>query len=92
VGRAPRRHEGKPKKTCEHRGRTNANDSRCIGSITLNQPFKVECIDYSGGQVCNDDHADDVLDLDHDTDHHMSGPFHVPGAEPGDILEIDILE
>lgn len=25
-------------------------------------------------------------------DHHMSGPFHVPGAQPGDVLEIDILE
>lgn len=52
----------------------------------------MECIDYSGGQVTNDDCADDVLDLDHDSDHHLSGPFHVPGAEPGDVLEIDILE
>lgn len=64
----------------------------CIGAIELGQVFKVECIDYSGGQVINDDCADDVLDLDHDSDHHLSGPFHVPGAEPGDVLEIDILE
>jgi acetamidase/formamidase len=27
-----------------------------------------------------------------DSDHHVSGPFHVPGAQPGDVLEIDILE
>jgi acetamidase/formamidase len=26
------------------------------------------------------------------SDHHLSGPFHVPGAQPGDVLEIDILE
>lgn len=25
-------------------------------------------------------------------DHHVSGPFHVPGAQPGDVLAIDILE
>jgi acetamidase/formamidase len=30
--------------------------------------------------------------MDHDSDHHLSGPFHVPGAQPGDVLEIDILE
>lgn len=25
-------------------------------------------------------------------DHHVSGPFHVPGAQPGDVLEIEIIE
>lgn len=29
---------------------------------------------------------------DGDSDHHLSGPFHVPGAQPGDVLEIDVLE
>jgi formamidase len=72
----------------------------------LGQAFKVECIDYSGGQLVNDDNLDDILHMDHDSlvrvpgariqltrsDHHISGPFHVPGALPGDVLEIDILE
>jgi formamidase len=56
----------------------------------------VECIDYSGGQVVNNDDLDDILHMDciqaDDSDHHVSGPFHVPGAQPGDVLEIDILE
>ena len=25
-------------------------------------------------------------------DHHVSGPFNVRGAQPGDVLEIDIIE
>lgn len=28
----------------------------------------------------------------HASDHHVSGPFYVPGAQPGDVLEIEILE
>jgi hypothetical protein len=27
----------------------------------------VECIDYSGGQVVNDDNLDDILHMDHDS-------------------------
>ena len=63
-----------------------------MADIPLGKPFRVECIDYSGGQVCNDDCADDVLDLNHDSDHHISGPFNVPNARAGDILEIEIIE
>jgi len=25
-------------------------------------------------------------------DHHVSGPFNVQGAQPGDVLEIEIIE
>ncbi|RSH90503.1 hypothetical protein EHS25_001108 [Saitozyma podzolica] len=67
-------------------------DIPCVADVPLGQAFRVECLDYSGGQVVNDDCADDILDLDHDSDHHLSGPFFVPGAQPGDVLEIDVLE
>lgn len=67
-------------------------DIPAYATIDINKPFKVECMDYSGFQIKNDDHADDVLDMDHDSDHHISGPFWVPGAQPGDVLEVDILE
>ncbi|KAL1407738.1 hypothetical protein Q8F55_007172 [Vanrija albida] len=63
-----------------------------VCSLELGKAFNVECMDYSGFQINNDDCADDVLDMDHDSDHHLSGPFHVPGAQPGDVLEIDILD
>jgi hypothetical protein len=43
-----------------------AND-RCVAGIELGQAFKVECIDYSGGQVVNDDKLDDILHMDHDS-------------------------
>lgn len=39
----------------------------------------------------NDDCADDVLAIDHDSDHQLSGPFHVEGAQPGDVLAVDIV-
>ncbi|KAK8846864.1 hypothetical protein IAR55_005954 [Kwoniella newhampshirensis] len=64
----------------------------CIASIPLSQPFKVQCLDYSGSQVHNDDNADDILHLNHDSDHHVSGPFDVPSARPGDVLEVEILD
>lgn len=67
-------------------------DIPACATIELDTPFKVECMDYSGFQIHNNDVADDVLNMDHDSDHHLSGPFWVPTAKPGDALEIDILE
>ncbi|WVR04526.1 hypothetical protein IAU60_001530 [Kwoniella sp. DSM 27419] len=64
----------------------------CVATVPINKPFRVECVDYSGGQVSNDDDANDVVHLDHDSDHHLSGPFFVPGARPGDVLEVEILD
>lgn len=40
---------------------------RCVAEIELGQVFKVECIDYSGGQLVNDDNLDDILHMDHDS-------------------------
>ncbi|WVQ84174.1 hypothetical protein IAT38_006321 [Cryptococcus sp. DSM 104549] len=80
-------------------GETQANihtrwhpDIPCVATLPINSPFRVECLDYSGSQVRNDDNADDIVHLDHDSDHHLSGPFFVPGAMPGDVLEIEILD
>ncbi|WWC59393.1 uncharacterized protein I303_101948 [Kwoniella dejecticola CBS 10117] len=64
----------------------------CVATIDVGKPFRVECLDYSGSQVHNDDNADDIVHLDHDSDHHLSGPFFVPGSQPGDVLEIEILD
>ena len=40
---------------------------RCVGEIEIGQVFKVECMDYSGGQMVNDDNLEDVLHMDHDS-------------------------
>src|ERR1700730_11069259 len=44
--------------------------------------FRVECFDWTGGQIFNDDSANDVRDVDLTKVHYLSGPFGVEGAEP----------
>jgi len=54
--------------------------------------FRVECIDWTGGQIKNDDSAHDIQVVDLTKVHYLSGPIGVEGAEPGDLLEVDILD
>lgn len=54
--------------------------------------FRVECIDWTGGQIKNDDSATDVKIVDLTKVHYLSGPIGVEGAEPGDLLVCDILD
>lgn len=54
--------------------------------------FRVECFDWTGGQIGNNDSANDVRDVDLTRVHYLSGPFGVEGAEPGDLLVVDILD
>lgn len=54
--------------------------------------FKVECIDWTGGQIHNTDNANDVRDVDLTQVHYLSGPIAVNGAEPGDLLVVDVLD
>jgi formamidase len=54
--------------------------------------FRVECIDWTGGQINDDDDAKDVHVVDLTKVHYLSGPIGVHGAEPGDLLVVDILD
>src|SRR3954464_12312143 len=54
--------------------------------------FRVECIDWTGGQIKNDNSATDVKIVDLSKVHYLSGPIGVKGAEPGDLLQVDILD
>ncbi|MES2481655.1 MAG: formamidase [Pseudomonadota bacterium] len=54
--------------------------------------FKLETYDWTGGAIHNDDSADDVRDVDLSTVHFLSGPVGVKGAEPGDLLVVDLLD
>ena len=54
--------------------------------------FRVECIDWTGGQIKNDDSAHDIQVVDLTKVHYLSGPIGVEGAEPGDLLVVDILD
>lgn len=63
-----------------------------VASVTPGSIFRVECLDLSGGQIVNSDTADDVRDVDLTQVHFLAGPIAVEGAEPGDLLVVDILD
>ncbi|MFZ4289534.1 formamidase [Variovorax sp. HJSM1_2] len=54
--------------------------------------FILETFDWTGGFIKNNDSADDVRDIDLTTVHYLSGPVGVKGAEPGDLLVVDLLD
>ena len=54
--------------------------------------FRIETYDWTGGQIKNDDDASDVRDVELEQVHYLSGPIGVKGAEPGDLLVVDILD
>ncbi len=54
--------------------------------------FRVDCREWFDGAIVNDDSADDILNAPLNTVHVLSGPFAVEGAEPGDLLIVDILD
>ncbi len=61
-------------------------------SLEPGEKARIECLDWTGGQLENDDSANDIRDMELDPNHHLSGPFEVEGAEPGDMLVVDILD
>lgn len=54
--------------------------------------FRVDCREWFDGAIVNDDSAEDILNAPLNSVHVLSGPFHVEGAEPGDLLIVDIVD
>jgi acetamidase/formamidase len=50
-----------------------------------------ECVDASGGQVHAGMTTEQYLGIDRTRIHALTGPVWVNGAEPGDVLQIDVL-
>jgi acetamidase/formamidase len=50
-----------------------------------------ECVDASGGQVMRGMTTGEFLAIDRARIHALTGPVWVEGAEPGDVLQIDVL-
>ena len=67
-------------------------DIPMIAWVKPGDDFVVECMDWTGGQIDNNDSADDVRDVDLTKVHYLSGPIGVEGAEAGDLLVVDILD
>lgn len=63
-----------------------------IASVEVSEVFRVECLDWTGGQIKDNDDANDVKYFDGSQIHYLSGPFDVKGAEPGDLLVVEILD
>jgi formamidase len=49
-------------------------------------------LDRTGGQIKNNDSADDLRNVDLTKVHYLSGPFEVETAMPGDILLVEIMD
>ena len=62
------------------------------GTIKNGEIVKIECVDWTGGQIGNNDSADDVKNVDLTKIHYLSGPFEVETAEPGDVLIVEIQD
>ncbi|KAK4032380.1 formamidase [Parachaetomium inaequale] len=61
-------------------------------TIKDGETVKIECLDWTGGQIKNDDSADDVKNVDLTQVHYLSGPFEIEGAAPGDLLLVEIMD
>ncbi len=53
---------------------------------------ELECADASGGQLTARSTAADVAELDLTRVNPVTGPVYVKGAQPGDVLAVEILE
>ena len=67
-------------------------DIPAVASVNPGDEFRVECLDWTNGQIRNNDSPDDVRDIDLTPCHVLSGPIAINGAEPGDLLVVDILD
>ncbi|MGK7913565.1 MAG: formamidase [Synechococcus sp.] len=67
-------------------------DIPAVVSVNPGDVFRIECKDWTDGQIGNNDSPDDIRDVDLTVVHVLSGPIHVNGAEPGDILVVDLLD
>jgi len=67
-------------------------DIPIVAWVKPGDEFRIECIDWTGGQIKNDNTANDVQDVNLTKVHYLSGPVGVEGAEPGDLLVVDILD
>jgi formamidase len=67
-------------------------DVPMVAKVKPGDDFIIETYDWTGGFIKNNDSADDVRDIDLTTVHFLSGPIEVEGAEPGDLLVVDLLD
>ncbi|MDR7329902.1 acetamidase/formamidase [Corynebacterium guangdongense] len=63
-----------------------------MASVRPGETFRVDCRDWFDGHVHNDEDAHDVLTAPFHIGHPLSGPVHIEGAKPGDLMVVDIVD
>ena len=77
----------------DHPGHNRWNpDIPAAFSVDPGESFRMECLDWTDGQVGNNDDPSDIKYANLNRVHVLSGPVHVNGVEPGDLLVVDILD
>jgi acetamidase/formamidase len=60
--------------------------------ISAGDTVHLECVDSSGAQCHPSMALAEYLKIDRNRIHALTGPIFVEGAEPGDVLQVDVLE
>src|SRR6202008_2404737 len=61
-------------------------------TISSGVTVHMSCLDASGGQVKPIGTVEDFLVIARKRMHPLTGPIRIDGAEPGDVLEIQVLQ
>jgi acetamidase/formamidase len=61
-------------------------------TIASGDTVHMSCLDATGGQVKPGATVEDFLAIDRNKIHALTGPIRIDGAEPGDVLEIQVLQ
>ncbi len=63
-----------------------------IASVGSGDVVEFDCLDASGGQFTAASTTESLADLDFSKVDQVNGPVAVEGSEPGDTLQIDLLD
>ena len=61
-------------------------------AVASGDTVHMECVDASGAQVHPGMSLGEFLQIDRGRIHALTGPIYIKGAEPGDVLQVDVLE
>ena len=67
------------------------NSLEPVQTVAPGTSLEFECRDSSAGQLTPDSTVDDVVSLDFGKINPVTGPIYVDGAEPGDVLRVELM-
>lgn len=67
-------------------------DIPCLISVQPGEEILIESLDFLDAQIQDNDDPSDVKNVDLSRAHPLTGPFYIEGAEPGDLLVVDLLD